>query len=244
VTTASHLLNEYRALETRMRALADADGHVYLPNPTPRAQVDYVFICMEPSLGHWASGKEEAIARINAGFRNFLNSMEDFLLHFAAHNYLCKAGEEYHVTDLSKGAMLVEAAKRDREGRYDRWYPLLLDELRLIARPGARFFAVGGAVAEHLECRGFPAEFQRILHYSGQAAAGRNACIEGSEAGFEAFTSTVSRQDILANAERVLERAQIPPAIQAETLEKLCRRPLTESRLKLLYCYKLLFQSN
>jgi hypothetical protein len=240
--TGSKFLNEYHALEERMRALAESDGDVYLPNPTPQSQVDHVFICMEPSRGHWASGRQEAQSRINAGFRNFLSSMEDFLLHFAARHYLCSAGEEYHVTDLSKGAILVEVANVDREDRYDRWYPLLLDELRLIARPGARIFAVGRPVALHLEKRDFPMEFRRILHYSGQAAAGRNACIEGLESDFEAFRGSVTHEDILANAREVLTRAQIPDEIQRVTLARLRRRQLTESRLKLLFCYRLSFK--
>ena len=43
----------YRALEARMRTLAEADGDVFLPNPEPSPPVEYVFICMEPSIGRW-----------------------------------------------------------------------------------------------------------------------------------------------------------------------------------------------
>jgi hypothetical protein len=44
----------YADLERRMKALAKSDGQVYLPNPEPTTRVDYILICMEPSLGHWA----------------------------------------------------------------------------------------------------------------------------------------------------------------------------------------------
>jgi hypothetical protein len=42
---------KYRDLEDRLRALAEADGDVYLPNVEPSGPVRYVFIAMEPSLG-------------------------------------------------------------------------------------------------------------------------------------------------------------------------------------------------
>ncbi len=44
----------YRELEVRMQILAEADGDMVLPNPAPLGPVEYVFICMEPSLGRWA----------------------------------------------------------------------------------------------------------------------------------------------------------------------------------------------
>jgi len=40
----------YRALEARMRALAETDGDVFLPNPKPLAPVQDVLICMEACL--------------------------------------------------------------------------------------------------------------------------------------------------------------------------------------------------
>ena len=44
----------YRELEERMKALAEADDNVFLPNSEPDGPVQYVLICMEPSLGWWA----------------------------------------------------------------------------------------------------------------------------------------------------------------------------------------------
>jgi hypothetical protein len=40
----------YSELEERMKALAEADGDIYLPNAEPEGPADYVLICMEPSL--------------------------------------------------------------------------------------------------------------------------------------------------------------------------------------------------
>ena len=75
-----------------MKALAEADGDVYLPNPKPGGPVDYVLICMEPSLAHWARSAKEARARVDAGFRNFLAGFEPMLLHFSVRRFLCEAG--------------------------------------------------------------------------------------------------------------------------------------------------------
>ena len=115
----------YRALEARMKALAEADDHVFLPNPEPEGPVHYVLICMEPSLGRWARPADQARAKVRSGFRNFLPSDEVAILHFCIRRYLCRAAERYHVTDVSKGAMLVDRAGLARVQRYERWHKLL-----------------------------------------------------------------------------------------------------------------------
>ena len=54
------------------------------PNFMPTGPVDYVLIGMEPSLGAWAPSAGEARAKIAAGFRNIMWSLEDFILHTSA----------------------------------------------------------------------------------------------------------------------------------------------------------------
>ena len=140
----------YRELEERMKVLAEADGDVFLPNPEPSGTVQYILICMEPSLGRWARSADDARLRVEAGFRNFLFSIEDFILHFCVRRWLCGPAERYHITDFSKGAMLVDYAGFARTQRYDRWYSLLQQEINLCANPSAGIVAVGNVVAEHL----------------------------------------------------------------------------------------------
>jgi hypothetical protein len=62
----------YIGLEVRMKALAEADRDVFLPVPEPEGPADFILIGMEPSLGWWARSAD-------AGFRNFLFSIEDFI---------------------------------------------------------------------------------------------------------------------------------------------------------------------
>ena len=67
-----------------MKVLAEADGDVFLPNPEPLGPVEYVFVCMEPSLGRWARSLDEARSKVEAGFHNFVYSIEDFIFTSAS----------------------------------------------------------------------------------------------------------------------------------------------------------------
>ena len=102
------------------------------------------------------------------------------LLHFSVRRFLCEKGQHYHITDFSKGAMLVKQAGAARADRYERWYGLLKEEIDLIAAPGARVIAVGNAVAEHLNQRAFPREVTAVIHYSPLASRARTARLTGA----------------------------------------------------------------
>jgi hypothetical protein len=231
----------YQDLEARMKALAEADGDVFLPNPEPLGPVEYVFVCMEPSLGRWARSPDEARAKVEAGFRNFVFSIEDFVLHFCIKHYLCEGTERYHITDLSKGAMPIKRASIARSDRYERWYALLVEEVDLVSTSEAGTFAVGHAVARHLARRAFPRPFTTVIHYSGQAAPARAAGIVGHEDSFEQFRGSVSLEVLLATAEEVLNES-VPARFRDETLARLARADLSESRQQLIFNYKLAFE--
>jgi hypothetical protein len=233
----------YRNLEGRMKTFAEADGDVFVPNPEPEGPVDHVFICMEPSVGRWARSAEEAESRFDAGSRNFLSSIEDFILHFCIRRYLCESTQRYHITDFSKGAMLVERAGLARSQRYDRWYSLLQEEIDLVATSDATIVAVGNVVFRHLKRQGFQRPFTQIMHYSGQAGRARRAAIEGHEDGFEAFRGSVTIKDVATTAETVLRETHVPTEMCEETLSRLSKNQLSISRLQLIFCYKLAFES-
>ncbi len=224
-----------------MKAMAEADGDVFLPTPEPSGPMEYVFVCMESSLGRWARSPNEARAKVEAGFRNFVFSMEDFILHFCIQRYLCKPRQGYHITDLSKGAMLVKQAGVARTQRYNKWYGLLLEELDLVAKPGGRIFAVGRAVAQHLARRGFPRPLTTVIHYSGLAARARAEGIVGYEDSFEQFRSSVSLELVLATAQNVL-KASVPASFRDQTLARLAGSRLSESQEQLIFSYKRAFE--
>jgi hypothetical protein len=247
----------YRALEERMKALAEADGNVFLPNPEPLGPVDYVLICMEPSLGRWARPADqatstidearlkEAKSKVEAGFRNFLSSIDAFILHFCVRRYLCESDPpRYHITDLSKGAMLVKEAPNERIKRYERWYPWLKKELDLCATAGARIVAVGKVVYQYLQAQpDFRRDFNQVIHYSSQAGSARRRGIVGREDSFQAFMGSVSLEDLVATAEATLKAARVPSEICEKELRKLRESQLTTSRLRLIFNYKVAFES-
>jgi hypothetical protein len=243
-TMENEFKRAYRNLEQRMKALAEPDDNgVYLPNPEPTGTVDYIFVCMEPSLGRWARSVEDARTKVAKGFRNFLAGIEPMLLHFSARRFLCDTGQRYHITDFSKGAMLVEHAGKARTDRYSKWYELLQEEIDLIAAPDASVIAVGNAVAEHLRRHGFHRKVTSVIHYSPLASRARAARLEGHKDLFPEFASSISKQDILSTAREVLEESKVPPEIYREAFSIVEKSQLSESRRKLLYCYKLDFEA-
>jgi hypothetical protein len=230
-----------RDLEQQFAAAAAIDGDVYLPNFTPSGPVDAVLIGMEPSLGRWARTPAEAASMTAAGFRNFMWSPEDFILHYTARRFLCSAGRTYHITDISKGAMTVEKAHIDRSARYARWASLLKDEIRLIAKPGAHIVAIGKSVYSFLERNGFGRGVVSIMHYSAQANSARNAAVTGHEAEFRAFSEMLSMQDIVDVAAEIMRENSISVAMSAEAIKRLRKATLSESRKKLAFIYSTAF---
>jgi hypothetical protein len=238
--------NAYGALEERMKAQAESDGNVYLPNPKPSAPVQYVLICEDPSLGGWARDHEDARDQVAKGFRNFLASTPGInILHFCARRYLCGPTDRYHITDMAKGAMWTEEAKvqPERRRRWDRWFPLLEDEIDLCATANAQFIAVGREVSDYV-FDNLRKPLTRVIHYSPRVFPGTlQAAIANREASFERFKDTVSIQDILAAARATFCQANLRPDLQERWLGELEGRRLTDSHRKLIFHYKTKFES-
>lgn len=246
-STTTRFQIEYSELERFFQQQVDKDNaehgcdSIYLPNISSSEPVDFVLIAMEPSLGRWARSLEEAQEKIDRGFRNFAYSIEDFVLHFCVRRYLCLDDETYHITDISKGAMLVRNAESQRQGRYDRWYPLLKTELREITKPEAKVISIGNDVGAFLRRKGLENHAGTILHYSPQAAKYREDSVKGREQAYQNFASEVKLDDIEQTAEAVLEEAQMK-CFRNETLKRIRRSTLSDSRKKLMFTYKVKFE--
>ena len=165
---------------------------VYLPCKEPENQVDYIIVGMEPSFG-WADSNEDAEKKIACGFRNFAwpknRNARLALFMRSIEKFLCQSGETYHLTDVAKGAMPVTVAALDRDRRYKKWYPLLLDEIEIVGKPGAPVIAIGQKVEMVLQRGGLKGRsLYTVPHYSSQAAASlkREADMEDPK-GFEEF---------------------------------------------------------
>lgn len=199
---------------------------------------------MEPSLACWARTADEANRKIAAGFTNFISSPEDFILHHSAMRFLCGAGQTYHVTDVSKGAMTVQKAAVDRAARYRRWTELLREELRLVAKPHAHLIAVGADVSGVLSAMALNRQITRVIHYSALASSARNAAVQGREAEFEAFSDAFSPSDVIAVAAQIMRENGVPPRFSEETLARLRAANWTQSRRKLAFVYATAFETS
>ena len=234
---------QYAALEGKFKEQVEKDNEIlgidscFLANVAPKAQVDYVLVAMEPS-------RPANIASI----KNFAVSVEDFILHFCAKEYLCKGECErtYHITDLSKGAMRVSDASSSpalRYERYKRWYSLLCEEIKLVARPNAPIIPVGYVVRDFLTVQKMSDLKDEILHYSQSAARHRPKMAELHPEQFSEFKDTVDLSDIKKTAKRVLGEAGLGPEEPEKTLKRLqSGSGLTKSRKQLMFTYKCQFE--
>src|SRR5947209_697167 len=115
---SKELIESIDDLNALFKAQVDRDNQqfgiesVYLPNPIFTKTPKYCLVAMEPSLGGMTV--EAFRARVEQGFKNFLYYECDFILHYCAHNYLCRETYNYLITDISKGAMRVAVAGAQR----------------------------------------------------------------------------------------------------------------------------------
>ena len=232
---------QYAALEGKFKEQVEKDNKdfgidsCFLANVAPKAPVDYVLVAMEPSRP----------ANIDS-IKNFAVSVEDFILHFCASEYLCKGESTYHTTDLSKGAMRVTDASSSpalRYERYKRWYPLLCEEIELVARPNAPIIPVGYMVRDFLCVQKMPRLEKEILHYSQSAVSHRPKMKRCYPDRYAKFKDTVDMSHIEATVKRVMEGAELGPGEPEKTLKRLQRgKKLTKSRKQLMFTYKCQFE--
>ena len=242
-------IEQYLALEKKFRQQVEEDRKFgiessFLSNIEPRDHVDFVLVAMEPSTG--VSGKMP-LDRLDGKPRkdkNFCWSTEDFVFHFAIRNYLCPSGKTYHLTDLSKGAMKVREAKKKRQEKYERWYPLLKEELRLVSNSErTRIIAIGNVVHEFLKSKSLCDSIERVIHYSPQGWPARKKAIQPAKDRFSEFDSAIDVDAFEGTVRDVLEQAGTDRQYIDFMLEKnVNKSKLTESRRKSLFYYKNIFE--
>ena len=235
---------EYRGLERKFKAQIKEDNRhfewngekrsYYLPNAEPEGPVDFVLVAMEPSGTAWIEGGKRTVPR------NFIASFEDFMLQFCLRNYLCRDGQTYHVTDLAKGGMPTDQAKRTRNKRWPRWSGLLNEELKLVSKSDARVIALGSQVERFLEKQKLPRSLAgSIPHFSTQASLARTIAPQLLPEQYGKFSKDVGIADILGTAEELMQAKEFDD-FRDSILENL-PKDLTESGKKLLFTYKCLF---
>ncbi len=241
---------KFKALEKKFCAQVEKDkGHYekellnqikkyksessFLPNIVPEGTVDFVLIAREPSTGCQGETK-----------KNFCCSVEDFIIHFAAQKYLCEDDQIYHITDLSKGAMPVKEANKKAQERYERWYPLLKEELQLVEKHGkTRVIVFGNDVHDFLKPKSLCNDLGKVIHYSRQAQSHRNNAIDPFVDRFSEFKRTIDMNAFEETVIDVLNQAKEDcQRIELMLKERVNRSKLKEPQLKSLFYYKIMFE--
>lgn len=162
----------YNKIEKKFQRQVEIDNEtlgiesIYLPNMMPAGPVDYVLVGMEPSLKGFAKDIQDAKWLIEKGFRNFCCVWQ---IHFPVQEYLCQDGETYHLTDLAKGSMETTAVGAGNKNKYKAWYPLLEEELSLVAKPDAKIISIGGKVGGFLLEKGLYGHAGTVPHFASWA---------------------------------------------------------------------------
>lgn len=186
-----------RVAEDRAALLKKGESQygVYIPNVEPTSRADYVLVAMEPHIRE-AKNTEEVERLVEGGLKGFQpGPVEEPLGLFmrAIKLYLCPKPEEttYWLTDFSKGAMPPALATKYWKETYEGWYPLLLEEIELVGKPGCPVIAIGGQVEGFLRKYDFEGKtgrrVSRVIHYSFAAAGAFKAYMKKDEEGFEKF---------------------------------------------------------
>ena len=167
----------YRELKLRFKEEVKRDNEVdsanslFLPNVVPLAPVDFILVGSEPSRARWAPTDEKGRENIAKGFRNFRGCRRCEPLHYCVDRWLCQGSGSYYLTDLAKGAVFGSVPWPENWEKYERWYPLLLAELELVAKPDAMVISIGSSAGGFLVQRGLRGHVGRVPHYSARSRA-------------------------------------------------------------------------
>jgi hypothetical protein len=141
--------------------------------------------------------------------------------------------------------MSGDDAKIKPEKRYDKWYPLLTEEIALVKSQKTPIIAIGKDVEGFLTRKKLPNYAGSILHYSKNAAKYRKDIPEANPERYAEFVQqrpTVCWEDIEQTVERVMTEGNISSYIDS-TLKRLkSGAGLTKSRKQLMFTYKVQFE--
>ena len=202
----------YAKLQSGWRQLAKDHGHHYLKYLAPRAPVDFVLVAKMTSIRE----KDAAETRpgeypdIPAPGYNLLASIGDLILNHAAYRHLCWPGERYYVTDLGKCAVPAKYVKGHvQQGEFEAWYPMLLEELELVAKPEATVIPVGSATADFLNARcDFPYRVTMpVLHWSGAAVSAAKMASSLFPREWDEYRRKTSWEDVRGSIEEIFIEA-------------------------------------
>lgn len=192
---------------------------IHLPNPIYTLSPKYCLVAMEPLL----SGKTPELFQswINKSFKNFLYSHGDFILHYCAYTFLCHESFDYHITDISKGAMNTTLANKQRKDRYSNWLNILNYEFEFFGNP--LLIGVGRTATEFLSKAGFQTEFS-VMHYSQNNCARFNNYYQNHPKQYPTHNLHIKLKNF---AMQLLEKADYKKEMRDFTLNKIFNKELS-----------------
>lgn len=203
--------DQYETLQRQWRQLAIKRERQYLRYLAPHAPVDYVLVAKMTSISQKDAdttpfGEFPATACLTTGY-NLLLSIGDLILNYGAHRHLCQPGERYYLTDLGKCAIPPKDAKgKLLANEFAAWYPMLLEELALVAKPEATVIPVSSATWSFLEAQSdFPYRLTTpILHWSTAAVAAAKMASSFFPREWEQYRRSTGWDDLRASTEEIL----------------------------------------
>ena len=211
MTTGQTIKEQHDALQNQWLEYAIGRGHHYLRYLAPRGKVDYVLVAKMTSISEKdAEELDPGELRYPAPHLNLLISIGDLTLNYGAHRYLCKPGETYYLTDLGKCAIPPQQAKGKLEREeFEFWYPKLLEELELVAKPTTTVVAVGRATWNFLQKQSdFPHRLVGpILHWSPQLVGAAQMASTLFPTDWEKFRQATTWEDLYKSTEEIFSAA-------------------------------------
>ena len=232
---------QYDALQHQWRQRAKDHGHQYLQYLAPRSPVDYVLVGKMTSIGEKDAAMTEpgCYPAIDPPHFNLHVSLGDLILNYGAHEHLCKQGETYYLTDLGKCARPPKQVKGKRQDEeFDYWYPTFLEELKLVAKPGATVIPVGGATGNFLKSQ---SDFryrltEPVLHWSRAAIVAAKMASSLFPDEWKEFHQTTNWEELRASTEEILTEACL--AKHMDNIDQRYKGRFGETQIHLMFTYK------
>lgn len=244
MTTTQTIKEQHGALQKQWLEYVIGRGRHYLRYLPPRGKVDYVLVAKMTSIDkNEAQGLDPGeLLNYPAPHLNLLISIGDLTLNYGIHRYLCKPGETYYLTDLGKCAIPPQQAngKLERE-EFEFWYPKLLEELDLVAKPTATVVPVGRATWNFLQKQQKQSEFPYrlvgpILHWSPQLVAAAQMASTLFPSEWEEFQRTTSWKDLYKSTDEIFRDAGLSQHM--DTVGQRIKKEFRKRDIHYMFTYK------
>lgn len=220
---------------------------VHLPTLLPLKPVPYIVVSAEPSLGFAKDKSDWGVeAMVAGGYRNFMHSWEDFILHHC----LKKKLRNYYATSISKAALDAQNSDHWRDVFLKASLPTFLHEVELLSTPDAVILPLGNRTAQFLAEVDVPRTVAKpLIHFSRTASRWRSRLPEAHPEAYQTFAKDLEPIQLIRSADHTLMTlyqmeasifgTPVPYDLIQNRLDYLrdSKAGLSESRKQLIFTY-------